>query len=381
MADQQLVYGIASTDTPDDQGGVWEGHRYDADVVDATALKEAAAEWAQWGNIREMHDPRAVGTAVYTEVRDGALVIGVKVHDADVWRKVKAKIYKGFSIGGKVLKAILEKLPDGRTVRRILKFKLFEISLVDRPANPAARFTLLKSLKGDAMDDTIQLDGVLLAKAADPSKVVSLIQQLRNEAELAGNIDGAQLFTQAISLVLQANGDADAAALDSPAGEETAETEAPVEGEVEAMAKSKRLRMGKRLQSIEQTAKTLLQLAADAGSQTAQFALQAYAGEAMTAKTIATEITKTLTPIVETVAQQGAALSSLLSAPARTSPALNTQAVRKSLNGGTQPVTENATREMAKSVITTLEHQARTQPAQRATLEARIATIKAEFGL
>lgn len=133
--EQHMVYGIATDETPD----------LDGDVVDYAATKAAVAEWQKWRNVREMHAPSAVGIAEEITLDDveKALTVGVKVVDEAAWAKVKAGVYKGFSIGGRITGTIRERVGDQR-VRRITDYMLTEISLVDRPANPNAAFRLVK---------------------------------------------------------------------------------------------------------------------------------------------------------------------------------------------------------------------------------------------
>ena len=304
--EQRIVYGIASTPDVDNQPGVWEGQRYVGDVVETGAIEAALEDYLEYGNVREMHAAKAVGTIIKAEMVNGQLRIAVRVEDDDAWRKVKAGVYKGFSIGGRAVKAILARLADGRLVRRIKKLLLTEISLVDRPANPAARILLFKG--AEMADDTehtetaagapaLDLAALLdLAKAApDPMKATAQLQAIRDELELSGDVEGAGLLTQAISLVLQAAGEAE------PPADDTAEVEADTEvdeTEVEmaeeldegdpaaiamaaraTIAKASRMRMGKRLPGMESIAKAILQLCADAGSEAASRALQAYGGE------------------------------------------------------------------------------------------------------
>lgn len=231
--EQRIVEGFASSPTLDSQPGVWEGKPYASDVIESEAIKAALADYMQWANIREMHQPSAVGVALEARVLDKAvevdgkqidtpLYIKIKVVDEDAWRKVKAGVYKGFSIGGRVIKAILREI-DGVVCRVITALKLTEISLVDRPANPDARILVFKM---EAPMDATQLAELL--KAADPSKAVAMLQQLRNDAELAGELDDAELYTQAIRLVQQAAGEskdkpAEAEAADEALPEATAE--------------------------------------------------------------------------------------------------------------------------------------------------------------
>jgi hypothetical protein len=135
--ERRMVYGTATDETPDAQD----------DVVDYEATKAAAAEWRRWRNVREMHQARAAGVAEEITLDDErkALDIGVKVVDDAAWEKVKAGVYKGFSIGGRVLAATVEKAGEAdKRLRRITQYVLNEISLVDRPANPNATFSLVK---------------------------------------------------------------------------------------------------------------------------------------------------------------------------------------------------------------------------------------------
>lgn len=134
--DQRMVYGRATDETLD----------VDHEVVDYEATKKAVADWSQWRNIREMHGPSAVGVAEEITLDDTqkTLDLGVKVVDDQAWEKVKAGVYKGFSIGGRKRQAVVEKAADGANTTRITDYLMTEISLVDRPANPAATFSLVK---------------------------------------------------------------------------------------------------------------------------------------------------------------------------------------------------------------------------------------------
>jgi hypothetical protein len=135
--EQRMVYGIATCSKLDNQN----------EIVDWEATKSAVADYSNWRNIREMHKPSAVGTAPVLELRDNSqeLYIGAKIIDASAWEKCKEGVYKGFSIGGDKLdqRVEMDKV-SGKTVNRITKYNLNEISLVDRPANPNCRFQTVK---------------------------------------------------------------------------------------------------------------------------------------------------------------------------------------------------------------------------------------------
>ena len=130
------VYGIASTEERDG----------DDEVILASAMKEALPDYMKWGAIREMHQPKAAGTAIEAEVNDdtGQTWIGVHVVDREAVKKVKANVYKGFSVGGSVLER------DADDDRTITKLKWIETSLVDRPSNPGAEILIVKAEKSGA---------------------------------------------------------------------------------------------------------------------------------------------------------------------------------------------------------------------------------------
>lgn len=225
--EQRIVEGIASSPTLDSQPGTWKGQAYASDVIEPAAIQAALADYMEWANIREMHASSAVGVALEARVLDKAEIDGktvesplylkIKVVDDAAWEKVKAGVYKGFSIGGRVVEAVLRKI-NGVVCRVITALKLTEISLVDRPANPDAKIIFFK------MEASMNADQLAeLMKAADASKVVGMLQQLRNDAELAGELDDAELFTQAIRLVQQAAGEAK----DKPAEAEAADEAMP----------------------------------------------------------------------------------------------------------------------------------------------------------
>lgn len=127
-AEQRLVFGYASTEALDSQG----------EVVRRDAVEAALPDYMRFANIREMHQPSAVGVAEQATMDDRGLYLAARVVDEGAWEKVKAGVYKGFSIGGRVT----ARDPKDSTV--VSGLTLTEISLVDRPANPEAVFDLYK---------------------------------------------------------------------------------------------------------------------------------------------------------------------------------------------------------------------------------------------
>lgn len=124
--EQHMVYGYASTEALDSQG----------EIVTKDAMTGAIDGYMKFANIREMHQPSAVGKAKKAQIDKKGLYIAAKIVDPLAWEKVKEGVYSGFSIGGRVEKQV---------GNEITGLKLSEISLVDRPANPEAVIDVFKA--------------------------------------------------------------------------------------------------------------------------------------------------------------------------------------------------------------------------------------------
>ena len=125
------VHGIATSETVDDQD----------EIVRADAIRAALPDYMRFPALREMHQLSAAGTTLEAEVGDDGMTrIVAHVVDPVAVAKVKNKVYRGFSIGGRVTQR------DAANSKAITGLVLNEISLVDRPANPAAVFDCWKLL-------------------------------------------------------------------------------------------------------------------------------------------------------------------------------------------------------------------------------------------
>lgn len=124
------VFGYASSGAVDSDG----------EIITPDAMKAALPGYMKWGAVREMHQPKAAGTALSANVLDdGRTEFGALIVDSEAVKKVKAGVYKGFSIGGRVTDR------DAKNASTITGINLVEVSLVDRPANPEAVFTMYKA--------------------------------------------------------------------------------------------------------------------------------------------------------------------------------------------------------------------------------------------
>lgn len=138
--ERRIVSGFATLDNIDRQG----------DIVPSNASVKAFEQFR--GNIREMHDDKkAVGKLVsfkedsFYDQETGELYKGIFVSAyvskgaQDTWEKVLDRTLTGFSIGGSVKDyedAYNEDM--GKSIRTIKEYDLFELSLVDNPANQYA---------------------------------------------------------------------------------------------------------------------------------------------------------------------------------------------------------------------------------------------------
>ena len=141
---EHMVFGYASTEALDHQG----------EIVRKEAIEAALPDYMRFANIREMHQPSAVGVAEEAALDEKGLHLAAKIVDDEAWQKVTAGVYKGFSIGGRVTAR------DPAAPHIITGVDLLEISLVDRPANPEAVIELYKAKREVAeiapADDRVQ---------------------------------------------------------------------------------------------------------------------------------------------------------------------------------------------------------------------------------
>lgn len=148
--DQRMVYGYATVEEIDSQG----------EIITYDASKKAFNGWI--GNIREMHQDKAVGKALDIEYDDDkkGVWIGAKISESEdgenAWIKVKEGVLAGFSIGGRINNAEVRTMSvDGKkkAVSVVTDYDLGETSLVDKPSCPSAIFQMIKSEKGNLIHE------------------------------------------------------------------------------------------------------------------------------------------------------------------------------------------------------------------------------------
>ena len=96
----------------------------DGEIIKADAIRAAIPAFMKWANVREMHQAKAAGTVLEMETRDdGKTYVKTHIVDSEACKKIEHKVYKGFSVGGKVTERDED---DPKTIKGI---SLSEISL------------------------------------------------------------------------------------------------------------------------------------------------------------------------------------------------------------------------------------------------------------
>jgi hypothetical protein len=147
--EKRTVSGFATLDNIDQTG----------DVVTAEASVAAFEKFR--GNLREMHQPIAVGKIVsfkpetfYDPISkdfyNGVYVDAYISKGAqDTWEKVLDGTLQGFSIGGKIINSDNEmNKATGKPVRFIKEYDLMELSIVDSPANELCNILSISKMNG-----------------------------------------------------------------------------------------------------------------------------------------------------------------------------------------------------------------------------------------
>jgi hypothetical protein len=147
--ENRTVSGFATLDNVDQTG----------DVVTAEASLKAFEAFR--GNLREMHQPLAVGKVVsfkpetYYDQKSKEFYNGVYVTSyiskgaQDTWEKVLDGTLSGFSIGGKIKDSDNEiNKATGESVRFIKEYDLVELSIVDSPANEMCNIVSIEKMNG-----------------------------------------------------------------------------------------------------------------------------------------------------------------------------------------------------------------------------------------
>ena len=140
--DRRLVTGVATAETPDRSGEIFDYASSKPYFEKWSAEAEAASGGKSLGAVRAMHGSVAAGKLTDIAFDDDAkrVTVCAKIVDDDEWRKVQEGVYTGFSQGGRYVKRWAD--PDTGLTRYTAE--PHEISLVDLPCVPDATFDVVK---------------------------------------------------------------------------------------------------------------------------------------------------------------------------------------------------------------------------------------------
>lgn len=197
------VWGVAAIEQPDQSGEIMDYEKSKPHFWEWSKRVEKASGGKSRGNVRDSHTAKAVGKVVKLLFDDAAKAVrvGVKILDSEAWQKVVEGVFTGFSIGGRYG----ERWPDplNKSLTRYVAVPN-EISLVDLPCIPGARFEMVKAdgsvtshqfsviSKGETMKDKIQ--SILKKQLGDMSEeelkalaeeVAAVIEEEKPEPEAA----------------------------------------------------------------------------------------------------------------------------------------------------------------------------------------------------
>ena len=180
--ERRMVSGFASLDNIDKQD----------DIVTAEASVQAFKNFK--GNLREMHQPSAVGRMIsfkedrYFDPNSKKFYNGVYVSAyvskgaQNAWEKVLDGTYTGFSIGGniKVWDDAYNTELD-KSIRVIKDYDLYELSLVDSPANQFASIISVEKINGQNVLTGASADTVIENVFYDSENGIVLVSDSETE--------------------------------------------------------------------------------------------------------------------------------------------------------------------------------------------------------
>jgi hypothetical protein len=180
------VTGVATSEVVDKDGEVFDYETSKPYFKSWSAEISKATDGNSLGNVREMHEPSAVGklTAINFDDQQKEIVVIAKIVDDPAWNKCLEGVYTGFSIGGQYVKT----WKDGEIIRYTAKPA--EVSIVDNPCNPSAHFTSVK------LDGGLEIRKFRRFSSMDDQKE-------RIVASLVRAANSCPLYTSEISLVGQ----------------------------------------------------------------------------------------------------------------------------------------------------------------------------------
>ena len=129
-----IVYGPCTTDDVDS----------DRQIIDANFAATGLAKWLQTGaNIREMHQPKAIGLGMEIERVGGKHFLKARIVEPTAATLAENRVLRAYSVGISSAKIVKDAAAPGG---RIIDGEFVEVSLVDRPANAACKVDLVSKM-------------------------------------------------------------------------------------------------------------------------------------------------------------------------------------------------------------------------------------------
>jgi hypothetical protein len=169
-----------------DDGYFVKGYAFVNEVVEGeggirikrSAMEAATPEYMRFANIREMHQPIASGVATQALWTDRGCELEIKVVDPLAQKKCDEGVYKGLSV--RVRPTVMR----GNVVETL---SWFETSLVDRPKDPDAVFSVFRAEgdeEGDAdlLPEIKEVDGKFILRLEDDTFALYTTRELAEAA-------------------------------------------------------------------------------------------------------------------------------------------------------------------------------------------------------
>lgn len=200
--EKRVVYGRATEEIGDRA----------QEIFDYTTSKPYFEEWSascykdsggkSFGNLRAMHSAVAAGKLEDLIFVDNqkAIDVSCKVVDDAEWKKVLEGVYTGFSVGGTYIKKWTDK--EDASKKRYTA-KPTEISLVDRPCVPTAKFfDIIKADGSTVHKDFVQpadsVSGIAPHDGAKPRKGKRAVKKMIERVTLKKGIGAVAYFANLI---------------------------------------------------------------------------------------------------------------------------------------------------------------------------------------
>ena len=243
--EKRTVSGFATLDNVDQTG----------DVVTADASMKAFENFR--GNLREMHQPIAVGKVVsfkpetFYDPEKKEFFNGVYVDayiskgSQDTWEKVLDGTLQGFSIGGKIKESENEvNKSTGQSVRFIKDYDLMELSIVDSPANELCNILSISKVNGQPAELIGWVESSDVNKSKEIDKILVSFKKSRlplpaiQTIAKQANADGGNNVSDNTENVVAEDAVAPEAIVEAPAVAEDAAVEAVETVEAETLEKA-----------------------------------------------------------------------------------------------------------------------------------------------